>query len=80
MLEKYDEIWNKVTNKIKKEFDSESVYSKKYLKTNTISYEEKINSARLPKEGSWCIFLSVIILIDSVFSTGKNYYPGVFLE
>ena len=28
----------------------------------------------MPKEGSRCIFLSVI-LIDSVFETGENYYP-----
>ena len=33
----------------------------------------------MPKEGSQCIFLSVI-LIDSVFRAGSNYYPQVFLE
>ena len=33
----------------------------------------------MPKEGSHCIFLSVV-LIDSVFKMGKNYYPRVFLE
>ena len=32
-----------------------------------------------PKEGSQCIYLSVI-LIDSVYRTGKNYYPQVFFE
>ena len=31
------------------------------------------------KEDSHCIYLSVI-LIDSVFKMGKNYYPQVFLE
>ena len=30
MLEKYDKIWKKVN--VKKEFDSEFVYSEKYLK------------------------------------------------
>ena len=34
---------------------------------------------KIPKEGSQCIWLSVN-LIDSVFSTGNNYYPQVFLE
>ena len=34
----------------------------------------------MPKEGSWFIRLSVI-LIDSDFRIGKNYYyPQVFLE
>ena len=33
----------------------------------------------MPKEGSHCICLSVI-LIDSVLEIGKNYYPQVFLE
>ena len=33
----------------------------------------------MPKEGLQFLYLSVI-LIDSVFTTGKNYYPQVFLE
>ena len=33
----------------------------------------------MPREGSQFICLSVI-LIDSVFRKGKNYYPQVFLE
>ena len=33
----------------------------------------------MPKEGSCCICLS-IILIDCIFEIGKNYYPQVFLE
>ena len=33
----------------------------------------------MPKEGSHCICLSVI-LIDFVFKIGKNYYPQMFLE
>ena len=33
----------------------------------------------MPKEGSQFIYLSVI-LVDSDFRTGKNYYPRVFLE
>ena len=34
---------------------------------------------KIPKESSQFICLSVI-LIDSVYRTGKNYYPQVFLE
>ena len=32
LLEKHSEIWEKVKSSIKKEFDSEPVYNKKYLK------------------------------------------------
>ena len=73
----------KVSNAIKKQFDSNSVYIKKYLKTKIISYKGKINTnfhnTKIPKEGSQYICLSVILL-DSVFKTGKNCYPQVFLE
>ena len=41
LLEKYNEIWEKVKNIIKKEFDSEAVYNEKYLKVKIKSYMEK---------------------------------------
>ena len=44
LLEKCNEIWGKVTNSIKKELNSESVYNKKYLKTKIKSYKGKINT------------------------------------
>ena len=44
LLEKCNEIWGKVTNSIKKELNSESVYNKKYLKTKIKSYKRKINA------------------------------------
>ena len=31
------------------------------------------------KEGSYCIFLFVV-LVDSVFKTDKKHYPQMFLE
>ena len=33
LLEKYNEIWKKVSNIIKKEFDSSPIYNEKYIKT-----------------------------------------------
>ena len=78
LLEKYDKIWEKVRNSIKNEFDSEPIYNVKYIETRITSCNGKIktnfNNNKIPKEGSQCIYLSVI-LIDSVFRTGKNYYP-----
>ena len=83
MLEKYNEIWEKVKNSIKKEFDEKQVYNEKYLKAKIKSYKGKINTIfynnKIPKEGSQFICLSVI-LIDSVFRMGKNYYPQLFSE
>ena len=83
LLEKYNEIWEKVKNIIKKEFDSEPVYKEKYLKAKIKHYNRKINTnfdnSKIPKEDSEFICLSAI-LIDSVFRTGKSFYPQVFLE
>ena len=83
LLEKYNEIWEKVKNNLKNEFDSEPVYNEKYLKAKIKSYNGKINTDfpnnKIPIEGSQCICLS-IILIHSVFRRGKNYDPQVFLE
>ena len=44
-LEKHNEIWEKVKNIIKKEFDNEQVYSEKYLKAEIKSYNGKINTS-----------------------------------
>ena len=62
---------------MKKELDSKPVYNEKYLKAKIKSYNEKINANfhnnKVPRKGFQFICLSVI-LIDSVFRTGKNYY------
>ena len=42
LLEKYNEIWEKVKNTNKKEFNSEPVYNEKYLKAEIKSYNGKI--------------------------------------
>ena len=59
------------------------MYNEKYLKDKINFYNGKISTNfhnnKIPRQGSQCICLSVI-LIDSVFRTGKNYYPRVFLE
>ena len=41
LLEKCNEIWEKVKNILKKEFDSEPVYNEKYIKTEIKSYNGK---------------------------------------
>ena len=74
-LQKYNKIWEKVSNIIKKKFNSKLIYNKKYLKSEKKSYNETINT----KKCSHCIYISVI-LIDSVYEKDKSYYPQVFLE
>ena len=75
LLEKYNEIWKKVKNSLKKEFNSKPVHNEKYLKPKIKSYNGKINTNfhnnKIPRESSKFICLSVI-LIDSVFRTGKK--------
>ena len=67
----------------KKKINSEPVCNEKYLKPEIKSYNRKMNTNfhnnKIPKEGSKFICLAVI-LIDSVFRKGKNYYSQVILE
>ena len=83
LLKKYTEVWKKVENTIDKEFDSDLVYNEKYLEAEIKFNNGKINTNshnnKIAQEGSQCICPSVI-LVDSVFRTGNNYYPQVFLE
>ena len=61
LLEKYNEIWNKVSYTIVREFGSNLVYNKKYLSAKTKSYNGKTNknfhNNKLPKEASQFICL-----------------------
>ena len=83
LSEKYSEILDKVSDTIKKGFDNESVCYKEHLGTKRKSSIGKISTHfhrdKIPKKPSQCLFLSVI-LIDSVFRTGRNCYPQVYLE
>ena len=82
LLEKYNEIWETVSNIIKKEFDIKPVYNEKHLKTKIKSYNGKINTNfhnnKIPKEGRLSMYLSTVILIDSVYWKDKNYEPQVY--
>ena len=44
LLQKYNEIWEKVKNSLKKEFDSEPVYDEQFLKAKIKSYNGKIDT------------------------------------
>ena len=76
LLEKYNKIWEKVSDSIRKGSDCEPVCNEKYLKTKLNCYKGIINinfyENRMSKEDFLCKWLSVI-LIDFVFQIGKNY-------
>ena len=66
---------------MKKTIDSEPMFDNKYLNSKVQSYNIKVTTnfhSKKPEECD-CIFLSIIV-IDSVFKLGKNYYPQTFLE
>ena len=73
LLGKCTEIWEKVSNSMKKGFDDEPVYNEKYTKTKTKSYERKINTNfngdKEPKEGFQyvCVLEWVISVILKCF-------------
>ena len=55
LIKKYNYIWNKISADIKKEFDSESVYNKEFLKTKTNSHGDKVTDfygKKIPKVDS----------------------------
>ena len=68
-LEKYNEIWEKLSNIIKiikKKLNSEPVHNEKISK----SWENKSTQKKVFN----------LILINSVYREDENYYPKVFLE
>ena len=82
LLKKYNTIWNEVSPGIGKEFDSEPVYNKEFLKTKMKSHGDEVThfyDKEIPKVGSNHACLAVITL-DSALKKNDNYYPQVFLK
>ena len=76
LLRKYNKIWEKISNLMNIEFDSEPVYgdNDKYIKTKKM-YEDRVNTnfqgKKVPKEiASYkCLLL---IMLDSVIRVNKK--------
>ena len=85
LLKKYNKIWEKISNLMNVEFDSEPVYgdNDKYIKTKIKMYEDRVNTnfqgKKGPKEDTSykCLLL---IMLDSVIRVNKKYYPQTLLE
>ena len=81
LLEKYNTIWDKISTDIKKEFDSEPVYNKEFLKTKIKSHGDEITDVydkEVLKVESNHTCLAVISL-DSALKKDENCYPQTFL-
>ena len=83
LLEKYNEIWEKLKNSIKRKVDCEPVYNEIYLKGKKKYHNGKINTNfhnnKIPKEGS-SIYLFISNFDRFCFETGKNWNPQAFSE
>ena len=82
LLEKYNAIWDKVSAISKKEFDSEPVYNKNFLKNKVKSYGDELTDFydnEIPKVDSNHTCLAIISL-DFALSKDENYYPQVLLK
>ena len=77
LLKKYNKIWEKISNLLNIEFDSEPVYGDgdKYTKTKIKMCEDRVNtnfqSKKVSKENALCKCLSLIML-DSVIRVNKK--------
>ena len=84
LLKKYNKIWERVSNLMNIEFDSEPVYgdSDEYIKTKIKVYVDKINTnfqgKKIQKESASYKCLSLIML-DSAVRANKKYYPQIML-
>ena len=68
LLQKYSTVCNKVSADMKKEYDSEPVYNKTFLKTKTKSHGDEVTNfydKKIPKVDSnhTCLAITIIIFI-----------------
>ena len=85
LLKRYSKIWERVSRPMNTEFHSESVSgdNEKYITTKIKSYGYKVNpnfpGNNISKENASRKCLSLIML-DSVITVNKKYYPQSLLE
>ena len=85
LLKNCNKIWEKISNLMNIEFDSEPVYGDgdKYIKIKIKMYDDRVNTnfqgKTVPKENTSYKCLSLIML-DSVIRVNKKYYPQTLLE
>ena len=87
-LERYTQIWEKISDVIDKKFDSDPVYNNKYINTKIRSYNNDIitnfhdndnKNNKLPEKNKAYRCMSLISL-DSIIKINKKYYPQTLLQ
>ena len=83
VLDKYNEIWDKIKEKSSIKFHSEPVYDQIYIKAEVREYDSVIKTNFLgngvPKENKHYTCIACIT-IDSVMRMDKKNHPQVYLE
>ena len=83
VLDKYNEIWDVIKNKLKIKFHSLPVYDEKYLKTKVREYGGKVKTNFLgngvPEENTHYTRVACIT-IDSIMRMEKKNHPQVYLK
>ena len=83
LLKKYNKIWEKISNLMNIESDSEPVYGDyyKYIQTKIKTYEDRVNTnfqgKKVPKENASYKCLSLIQLDSVIRVNNKKYYPQI---
>ena len=81
--EKYEEVWDKIKNKLNIKFHSKPLYDEKYIKTKVGEFDCVVKTNFLgdevPKDDMHYTCIACIT-IDSVMRMEKKNYPQVYLE
>ena len=83
VLDKYNEIWDKIKETLSTKFHSMPVYDKKYIKAKVREFNGVIKTNflgdEIPKESMHYICIACIT-IDSVMRMEKKNYSQVYLK
>ena len=83
VLDKYNEIWDKIKGKLNIKFHSMPVHDEKCIKTKVREFDgvikTKFLSDEIPK-GNMHYTCIACITIDSVMRMKKKSYPPIYLE
>ena len=82
-MEKHEDIWDVIKNKLNIKFNSQPIDEKKYLKTKIREFDGNIKTNflvnNIRKENTYYTCIACMTL-DFVFKMGKKNYPQVYLE
>ena len=83
VLDKYNEIWDKIKNALNIKFHSMPAYDEKYINSKVREFNGVIKTNllgdKIPKESMHCTCIACIT-IDSAMRMEKKNYPQVHLE